>query len=1047
MIRILLAIFLAPTLALAQPVIFSGNAVKTLKPNINIDDIAYLLTGTADPSVVPVRAPKGSMYLMVGTSGGRVFVKQDTSILPTTNWTEVGTGNPGTITSVGLSLPGIFSVSNSPVTTSGTLTGTLVSQIANSVWAGPASGSNAPPTFRALVENDIPTLSYVKIGGGATLSTSTTGVTVGGGAGAVVSPATINIATSTGSTTGLLTAADWTTFNAKTTATTATDENICRFDGTSGSIQTSNLHLSSDNIIQPSSANASFSLLGGPATSGTSGALTLSSGLNTGSGNTGNTVLMTALPTSGTRGLIKIVDGTEGTSGNIWTSVDAFGGGHWAPSPSGVDTAIADFQYSNLWQSYWGTISLPAIVVAGNNSEVNAAFGAGIIYDGPGGSNEFLIGTSEQSSTTQTAQVEIRSGKQTGTGNTGNVYIAPGDAVGGTAGFLTLSVGSSASGTGAVEVYVPQARFNIVSPNLGLVDAGAVWTLTNDATGEGDWATMPTSANISLSNLAATTAINSDITFAANTSRSVIIPQRTVSTTVGNDLTVSAGAALGSVTLGTEGGVLYLRAGQSSEGFGASEYQVGAPIIFQTTGAPYGQAASTSLNPYIDYMTITPTAFSRGNFTFGNQSTDYMKMWLADSSSGAQQMQFRSPGFSSALYISGPNRSAGNGAGSGPLTSLAAGDAYVSGLGGILTLTGGTAAGTDQTGGTAYLIGGVATGNGGSSVVIGAAASGQGAGSTPRQAAPVATFSGDTVTLQTPLHFGAGIAGLLKTVNASGATQDMTIKSGDSVSGAAGAVILQAGNSAANTDSGFLYGHTGNAGGSGKSGYIKWLTGDASSGDSGDIVLQIGTSGATRGKIKFVDGTEGTAGYSWRSTSTGGQGAWMPSELVAVTTNITYSSGTTGRIKTNDESGNTTNMYVKSGDSSGGVAGDVIIQPGNSGSTHSGNFQAVTGNAGGSVNSGTLELRSGDASAGNSGNINLQSGTSVSGARGDITFNARVVSAASAIVTVKVTADPCGDTAAFPEGAIFYNNTSDYYCFCDGSGNDKQMHSPGTACF
>jgi hypothetical protein len=68
-------------------------------------------------------------------------------------------GGTGTVTSVGLSLPGIFTVSGSPVTTSGTLTGALATQAANTVWAGPSSGVAAAPTFRTLVAADIPSLS------------------------------------------------------------------------------------------------------------------------------------------------------------------------------------------------------------------------------------------------------------------------------------------------------------------------------------------------------------------------------------------------------------------------------------------------------------------------------------------------------------------------------------------------------------------------------------------------------------------------------------------------------------------------------------------------------------------------------------------------------------------------------------------------------------------------------------------------------------------------------------------------------------------------
>lgn len=66
------------------------------------------------------------------------------------------------VTSVGLSLPGIFTVSNSPVTTTGTLTATLASQTANTVFAAP-NGSDGAPTFRALAAADIPNLDASKI--------------------------------------------------------------------------------------------------------------------------------------------------------------------------------------------------------------------------------------------------------------------------------------------------------------------------------------------------------------------------------------------------------------------------------------------------------------------------------------------------------------------------------------------------------------------------------------------------------------------------------------------------------------------------------------------------------------------------------------------------------------------------------------------------------------------------------------------------------------------------------------------------------------------
>jgi len=70
---------------------------------------------------------------------------------------SIGGGGGGSVTSVALSLPAaVFSVSGSPVTTTGTLTGSFATQTANFIWAGPTTGAAAIPTFRALVQADIP---------------------------------------------------------------------------------------------------------------------------------------------------------------------------------------------------------------------------------------------------------------------------------------------------------------------------------------------------------------------------------------------------------------------------------------------------------------------------------------------------------------------------------------------------------------------------------------------------------------------------------------------------------------------------------------------------------------------------------------------------------------------------------------------------------------------------------------------------------------------------------------------------------------------------
>jgi hypothetical protein len=89
------------------------------------------------------------------------------------------TPTPGTVTSVGISAPSIFSVSGSPVTGSGTLTLALSTQSAGLVFAGPSSGLAGAPTFRALVASDIPTLNQNTTGTAANV-TGTVAIANGG---------------------------------------------------------------------------------------------------------------------------------------------------------------------------------------------------------------------------------------------------------------------------------------------------------------------------------------------------------------------------------------------------------------------------------------------------------------------------------------------------------------------------------------------------------------------------------------------------------------------------------------------------------------------------------------------------------------------------------------------------------------------------------------------------------------------------------------------------------------------------------------------------
>lgn len=84
------------------------------------------------------------------------------------SWVVPSNTGGGTVNSVAMTGDGtVFNatVTGSPVTTSGTLAPSLVSQSANKILAGPSSGVAAAPTFRSLVNADIPAPTLTALGG------------------------------------------------------------------------------------------------------------------------------------------------------------------------------------------------------------------------------------------------------------------------------------------------------------------------------------------------------------------------------------------------------------------------------------------------------------------------------------------------------------------------------------------------------------------------------------------------------------------------------------------------------------------------------------------------------------------------------------------------------------------------------------------------------------------------------------------------------------------------------------------------------------------
>ena len=96
------------------------------------------------------RSSTGWMLLAPGTAG-QVLGTGGAGANPA--WTST---SQGTVTSAAVVVPPDESVSGSPITSSGTITIARSAQAANTLLAGPASGSSVAPSYRTLVPADIP---------------------------------------------------------------------------------------------------------------------------------------------------------------------------------------------------------------------------------------------------------------------------------------------------------------------------------------------------------------------------------------------------------------------------------------------------------------------------------------------------------------------------------------------------------------------------------------------------------------------------------------------------------------------------------------------------------------------------------------------------------------------------------------------------------------------------------------------------------------------------------------------------------------------------
>lgn len=137
----------------------------------------------------------GNWFFYAATGTYTLVVHDPIARIPDTVFPDqqVVTQGGGSVTSVAMVMPAEFSVAGSPITAGGTITVTKVVQNANTIYAGPASGPAAAPTFRAAVAAD---LSGLGVG-----TVSSVGLTAAGSALFTFTISGVNPITTTGTAT------------------------------------------------------------------------------------------------------------------------------------------------------------------------------------------------------------------------------------------------------------------------------------------------------------------------------------------------------------------------------------------------------------------------------------------------------------------------------------------------------------------------------------------------------------------------------------------------------------------------------------------------------------------------------------------------------------------------------------------------------------------------------------------------------------------------------------------------------------------------------
>lgn len=243
-------------------------------------------------------------------------------------------------------------------------------------------------------------------------------------------------------------------------------------------------------------------------------------------------------------------------------------------------------------------------------------------------------------------------------------------------------------------------------------------------------------------------------------------------------------------------------------------------------------------------------------------------------------------------------------------------------------------------------------------------------------------------------------------------SEPLVVQSGHQESGSVadtGSAIFRSGEirDTSNGDTGFARFQSGgvdNALSSGNTGEVQYGSGDTlGTGDTGDVEIEIGTvTSGTRGRLRILDGTEGTTGHVWTSTDTLGNGAWAApassganaflsnlTSPTAVNQDLIGATGSNWEVYTqNSTSGVSQAIVFASGATSGGgtSSGAVAIKSGNAVQS-TGAVALNSGVPGVGFASGAMSMFSEDTDGANSGSVSLATGAvSNTGNSGDMSF-------------------------------------------------------------